>query len=259
MGRTTVVVTHRLSTIYNADKIVFINKGVVVEEGSHKELMSLKGYYYSLVEANNSSIINDELPKVPHVKRNFRATKRNESTNSKKSKDSDDENNDELDESEEKNEEVELREKNEKQVSMFYLLQLSSKEWPYILTGIISSFVVGASFPIFAILFGEMYGILSYDDPEDVQRQANFYSLLFLVLGLATGLGTFMQTYMFNYAGVRLTSRLRLMTFNSMMSQEMGWFDNSRNAVGALCARLASDCSSVQGEIKIFKIESVIL
>lgn len=54
-GRTTVVVSHRLSTITNADKIVFINKGVVVEEGTHAELMKLKGYYFGLVNASNSN------------------------------------------------------------------------------------------------------------------------------------------------------------------------------------------------------------
>lgn len=242
VGRTTVVVTHRLSTIYNADKIVFINKGVVVEQGTHNELMEAKGYYYELVNANNSSIIADDHIKPLHPKRHSRATKRKESVNSNQS-----DTEDELDDDDDKAEDVDVTEEDKKKVSFSYLMKLNSKEWPYILTGVISSFVVGASFPIFAILFGEMYGILSDDDPEDIQKQANFYSILFLVLGLATGVGTFMQTYMFNYAGVKMTSRLRSMTFKSMMNQEMGWFDDTRNGVGALCARLASDCSGVQG------------
>lgn len=53
-GRTTIVVSHRLSTITNADKIVYINAGVVVEEGTHVELMNKKNYYYDLVNATNS-------------------------------------------------------------------------------------------------------------------------------------------------------------------------------------------------------------
>lgn len=76
---------------------------------------------------------------------------------------------------------------------------------------------------------------------------SNIYSILFLVMGLVTGLGTFFQTYMFNIAGVRLTSRLRLETFKTMMKQEMAWFDSAKNSVGALCTRLSSDCSGVQG------------
>jgi ATP-binding cassette subfamily B protein AbcA/BmrA len=49
-GRTTVIVAHRLSTIQNADKIVFIEEGKVLEQGNHFELMELQGKYYSMHE-----------------------------------------------------------------------------------------------------------------------------------------------------------------------------------------------------------------
>lgn len=51
-GRTTIVVSHRLSTVTEADVIVFMDKGVLVEKGTHKELMGRKGRYYELVRAN---------------------------------------------------------------------------------------------------------------------------------------------------------------------------------------------------------------
>ncbi len=49
-GRTVVVVAHRLSTVRNADKIVVLHKGEVVEEGTHHDLAGKKGYYYDLVK-----------------------------------------------------------------------------------------------------------------------------------------------------------------------------------------------------------------
>ncbi|RPE08149.1 peptidase domain-containing ABC transporter [Chitinophaga lutea] len=49
-GRTVVVVAHRLSTVRNADKIVVLNAGKIVEEGTHAELTRLKGRYYELVK-----------------------------------------------------------------------------------------------------------------------------------------------------------------------------------------------------------------
>jgi ATP-binding cassette subfamily B protein len=49
-GRTSIVIAHRLSTIQNADKIVVIDKGLVVEEGSHEQLMEVKGIYHHLQE-----------------------------------------------------------------------------------------------------------------------------------------------------------------------------------------------------------------
>jgi len=47
-GRTSFVIAHRLSTIRNADIIVVMNHGRVVEQGNHKELMAKKGFYYDL-------------------------------------------------------------------------------------------------------------------------------------------------------------------------------------------------------------------
>ena len=47
-GRTTIVVAHRLSTIKNADEIIVISDGKILEKGSHDELMELKGEYYNL-------------------------------------------------------------------------------------------------------------------------------------------------------------------------------------------------------------------
>lgn len=49
-GRTVVIVAHRLSTVKHADQIVVLNKGVISEKGTHKELANLKGEYYTLVK-----------------------------------------------------------------------------------------------------------------------------------------------------------------------------------------------------------------
>ena len=49
-GRTVVIVAHRLSTVKNADQIIVLNNGYVVEIGNHKTLINSKGTYYNLVK-----------------------------------------------------------------------------------------------------------------------------------------------------------------------------------------------------------------
>ena len=47
-GRTSIVIAHRLSTVRNADHILVVNDGKIIERGRHEELMAKKGYYYRL-------------------------------------------------------------------------------------------------------------------------------------------------------------------------------------------------------------------
>jgi subfamily B ATP-binding cassette protein MsbA len=62
-GRTTIVIAHRLTTIHSADKIVVLDRGRVIDQGSHKELMSRGGIYRDLYELQFSDqiIIEDEV------------------------------------------------------------------------------------------------------------------------------------------------------------------------------------------------------
>jgi ATP-binding cassette subfamily B protein len=59
-GKTVVVIAHRLSTVKNADKIAVLDNGVVLEQGTHSELLKKKGAYYSLV-SNQLEIDEDEV------------------------------------------------------------------------------------------------------------------------------------------------------------------------------------------------------
>jgi ABC-type multidrug transport system fused ATPase/permease subunit len=49
-GRTSFVIAHRLSTIMNADRIIVLKDGRIVEEGGHEELLALSGEYKNLYD-----------------------------------------------------------------------------------------------------------------------------------------------------------------------------------------------------------------
>ena len=58
-GRTSFVIAHRLSTIVNADVILVVRDGKIIERGTHSELMKQKGYYYELYTRQYEEMVVD--------------------------------------------------------------------------------------------------------------------------------------------------------------------------------------------------------
>ena len=50
IGKTVVIIAHRLSTVKNADNIVVLKNGEIVEQGTHKQLVEIKSEYFNLVK-----------------------------------------------------------------------------------------------------------------------------------------------------------------------------------------------------------------
>jgi ATP-binding cassette, subfamily B, bacterial len=59
-GRTTFVIAHRLSTVVNADRILVLKEGRIVEMGPHAELVRRGGYYASLVRRQHRALIPED-------------------------------------------------------------------------------------------------------------------------------------------------------------------------------------------------------
>ena len=49
-NKTVVIIAHRLSTVKNANQIIVLEQGKIIEQGTHKELISIKGNYFNLVK-----------------------------------------------------------------------------------------------------------------------------------------------------------------------------------------------------------------
>ena len=63
-GRTTLAIAHRLSTLRRANRLIVLDRGQVVEEGQHEELLAKKGAYYRLDRAQTESFTGVALPKT---------------------------------------------------------------------------------------------------------------------------------------------------------------------------------------------------
>lgn len=85
------------------------------------------------------------------------------------------------------------------------------------------------------------------EDPNAATEATSALCIAFLVMGVVIGVAAFLQTHLFNMAGVYLTTRIRSLTLGAMVQQDASWYDDPKNAVGALSVRLTSDAASVQG------------
>ncbi len=81
IGRTTIIVAHRLSTIRNADLIVALADGQSQEMGSHEELMEKKGLYYSLVKSHRDKPQESEQEKADKEEKEIESDESEESEN----------------------------------------------------------------------------------------------------------------------------------------------------------------------------------
>uniref|UniRef100_A0A8C8B9N2 ATP-binding cassette sub-family B member 5 n=1 Tax=Otus sunia TaxID=257818 RepID=A0A8C8B9N2_9STRI len=212
-GRTTIVIAHRLSTIRTADTIAGFEKGIVVEQGTHSELMLQKGVYYSLVmqQVRTSVFIT------------FTKKLRDQASSSCNDY------------------------RNLSPLSWLRILALNKPEWLYVLLGVIAAAVSGGVHPAFAVLFGKIIGAFQETDAEKRNKNTLVLSLMFLLLGVITLATHIIQGFMFGKSGEILTMRLRSLSFRALLQQEVGWYDDQKNAVGVLLTRLATDASQVKG------------
>ncbi|XP_052474766.1 ATP-dependent translocase ABCB1 isoform X2 [Carassius gibelio] len=240
LGRTTIIVAHRLSTIRNADVIAGFQNGEIVELGTHDELMERKGIYQSLVtmqmfksteEGKEEMILDEKSPSVSSL--NDRTLFRQKSRSGSEK--------DQLDT------EKQTKEEKVPNVSFLTVMKLNHPEWPYIVVGILCAIINGGLEPAFSVIFAKLISVFTENDQELIRKQSELYSLLFAAFGVVSFFTLFLQGFCFGKAGEILTMRLRFKAFNAMMRQDLSWYDDTKNSVGALTTRLAADIAQVQG------------
>lgn len=266
-NRTTIVIAHRLSTIRNADLIVVMQQGDLIEQGTHNELLALGGVYADLVkkqeiatkqvgateeyDVDEEELLKQEIAAVAQEQQKLAeaaepaaATKDTTSDHLVRMSTISS-----IDAFELKlRKEKEARKDRMKQKAPIGdILRQMRSEWPLLGTGIVGAAIAGAIFPCFALIFARVMTLMV--NPADIapgpMQGANLYAFCFVMFGVASLIGFGMQIISFEVAGERYTERLRGFIFDAYMRQEIGYFDEEDHSMGALTSKLAIDSKNV--------------
>ncbi|KVH95222.1 AAA+ ATPase domain-containing protein [Cynara cardunculus var. scolymus] len=227
VGRTTVIVAHRLSTIRNADTIAVVQHGKIVETGSHDELMSRPdSAYSSLVQLQETASLHRAPSRVPSM---GRPSSIGASFHSDR-------------ESVGKLGVEGVEYAKAPRVSSKRLYSMIRPDWAYGLTGTIGALIAGSLMPLFALGISQAL-VAYYMDWETTQHEVRKIAVLFC-LGAGVSITVYAITHLcFGIMAERLTLRVRQKMFSAILRNEIGWFDDTNNTSSMLASRLESDAT----------------
>ncbi|CAF1154852.1 unnamed protein product [Adineta ricciae] len=264
IGRTTIIIAHRLHTIRNVDLIIGLEHGQVVECGTHEELMEHKGLYYEMVttqqqnekEEESEEISNDKEEYSDDVKPSVRETSEINRKTSKYSIDS-------LEEIEQNNDkETELNrseKKHKKWLDISFLLsilKLNASEWYWMLTVIFSCIIFGAIQIAAPFILAQIYELFAEPNIDKQKYWTNIYAVIIFIMGVVSALVEFINSIAFAKSGEAFAMRMRNLAFTSILRQDMEYFDDETNSPESLATRLSQESAALKGlsGIRIGKI-----
>ncbi|KAG0304485.1 Multidrug resistance protein 1 [Linnemannia gamsii] len=279
-GRSTIVIAHRLSTIMNADVIYVMDKGIVVESGSHESLLAQGGTYADFVakqqlksggvdvEAQPDIVADVPVAQPSHIaiadedvvthqgtadrRKSFGFATKLRRMSSARSIPRSEKSLQKVDTTiavAETAEEAENRREKERKAMikaqkapLGRVWNEMRPEWNIIAIGAILSGGAGVIFPIFAKFFGQVMVVLNeLPRRENYISESNNNALMFVIIGIAALITNGGAILIFEYVGEMMARRMRTLSFQAILSQEMGFFDKEENNTGALTSRLATD------------------
>ncbi|KAM3070925.1 hypothetical protein ACMFMG_009836 [Clarireedia jacksonii] len=240
VDRTTIVISHKLSTIQKADKIILMKSGHVVEEGTHETLCNLKGAYWHLVEAqdlrfNHSQ--NSELFGSPQDDLNGANSSQGVTNNQVENPPG------VKAESKISQAELEKEETWPPRMSLIKCIGVILKDLkhfrPLFVCGVLACIVSGGIYPSQSIVFAKSVTVFQYHG-DALSQHGTFWALMWFVLALGVCVAFGMMGSIFSIIAAIVGHHYRGAYFAAILSKEASFFVEENHSAGSLTAQLTS-------------------
>ncbi|KAL6691948.1 ABC transporter [Trichoderma pleuroticola] len=256
-GRTIIAIAHRLSTIKNADNIIVMNNGEIIEQGTHLELMALDGSYAGMVRLQNlASKEQDDTPSlsstskgdadiilsekesaldeaIPTTKEELSASTSNVQESGREAVAGEDKT---LDDS---------------QSAWTIIKSLGRMLRPHLLMlllAVFSAVIVGGTFSSAGVIFGNTVEKVSpCNSTHQILWAGKFFGGLFFMLAVVELFAYTGSWYGFGYIAEKLLYKIRVLTFRSLYEQELDWHQSEGRSPASLLSIITADAAAVGG------------
>ncbi|KAE8353173.1 ATP-binding cassette multidrug transport protein [Aspergillus coremiiformis] len=248
-SRTTITIAHKLSTIRNADQIVVLSQGQIVEKGTHDELRVAGGTYQRLIKAQDLGTVDTD-EALPGKEKTEADTAIAPVFSGQPDHSTD----------------VGLVERLQapsgRGRSLLQCLGLLIAErrelWPEFIITLLTCLVGGAVYPVLAFIFARILNVFQIPSTSRMIEQGDFYALMFFVLALVILLVYAVLGWVSNVIANSIVYTYRMQMFQSYLRQDMAFYDQPQHTTGSLVSELAAKPTSLQ-ELLGFNISIILI
>ncbi|KAH7419641.1 ABC multidrug transporter SitT [Cadophora sp. MPI-SDFR-AT-0126] len=246
-GRTMISIAHRLSTITNADNIIVMHKGHILEQGTHSELMAKNGSYAELVRlqtmgSNRAKSSADSVSKSDIDSSTDMDTEKSLSLDVEKG---------ELVVSEAAVEPEEEEPETPSKTLWSLVKGYGPALRPHLLmifVALLGSTAVGGAFSAEAVIFGNTVGSLNpCKSANSIRSRGEFYGLMFFVLAIIEFFANLISWAGFGWVSEKTVYSVRVLSFRSLMEQDLQWHQSKGRTPAMLLSYITRDGNALAG------------
>ncbi|KAF3065190.1 Leptomycin B resistance protein pmd1 [Daldinia childiae] len=251
-GRTVISIAHRLATVKNADNIVVMRNGKVIEQGSHLDLIARNTDYAALVRLQN---MGSETSSVSTAKESTTKDLAHSDIDMEKVSRSLTKENENVGEAVTTETEIDVEKEakisDQSRPTWATIKSLATITRPYLLwvfVALFAALIVGGTYSGSALIFGNTIGALSPCNSEDAIRAAgSFFGLMFFALAIIELFANAVSWSAFGWIAQKLLYTIRVLSFRSLFEQDLQWHQSENRTPSMLLSYITSDSAAVEG------------